>query len=63
LHSLFRDEEVVLVDVDLDTRLASIEVLERLSAVLEARKGEVELFVAKKEAKRLTAMALGSPFR
>lgn len=34
LHSLFRDEEVVLIDVDLDARLATVEILQRLGTVL-----------------------------
>lgn len=34
LHSLLRDEEVVLVDVDLNARLPAVEVLQRLGAVL-----------------------------
>jgi hypothetical protein len=33
-HLVFRDEKVVLVDVDLDTRRSAVEVLQRFRAVL-----------------------------
>lgn len=53
----------MLINVDLDTRLPSVEVLQGLSAVLvedDCQKSASEQPCATTE---LTAIALGSPFR
>ena len=50
LHALLRDEEVVLIDVDLNARLATIEVLQRLGAVLQ--RTEVRFFADRRHLDR-----------